>query len=246
MTRKRADVLVYERGLATSRVRAQALIREKSVNANGVPVERPSALLDEDVDLSLTGGPKFVSRGGDKLDRALDRLNVNLRGAVVVDVGASTGGFTDCALQRGAARIYAIDVGHDQLAESLREDPRVVSREGVNARTLSAADFPEPIDVVLVDASFISLEKLAGALAAIVSPRGTLIALVKPQFEVGRDAARRSRGVVRDAEAREQAIACARDALVAQGFVIQGECDSDVPGPSGNVEHFVHATLKTP
>jgi 23S rRNA (cytidine1920-2'-O)/16S rRNA (cytidine1409-2'-O)-methyltransferase len=246
MARKRADVLLCDRGLATSRVRAQTLIRNGSVLANGMPVVRPSALVDENAALALSGGPKFVSRGGDKLDRALDRLGVDVRGAVVVDIGASTGGFTDCVLQRGAARVYAIDVGHGQLVEALRGDPRVVSREGVNARTLSATDFPEPVDVVLVDASFISLEKLTEALGMVVRPGGIVIALVKPQFEVGRDAARRARGVVRDAETRARAIASARDALISRGFRIAGECDSEVPGPKGNVEHFLHATLKTP
>jgi 23S rRNA (cytidine1920-2'-O)/16S rRNA (cytidine1409-2'-O)-methyltransferase len=239
--RKRADLLLSARGLAGSREKAQALIRAGAVTADGVPVAKTSALVDEAAVLEVSQPLAFVSRGGAKLDGALAALSVGLVGAVVVDVGASTGGFTDCALKRGAARVYAVDVGRDQLDPALRADARVIVRDGTNARHLSAKDFPEPIDVILVDASFISLEKLAPALAAILPDEGRLVALVKPQFEVGREIARRTRGVVRDLLERERAIASVRDALAGVGFELTGECDSDVPGPKGNVEHFVAA-----
>jgi 23S rRNA (cytidine1920-2'-O)/16S rRNA (cytidine1409-2'-O)-methyltransferase len=237
-------MLLVSRGLAKSREKAQALIRGGRVTSGDAPLSKPSALLDDDVPLGVSGAQDFVSRGGDKLDAALDRLAVDLRRAVVLDVGASTGGFTDCALKRGAKRVYAVDVGHGQLDPSLRDDSRVVVREKTNARHLTADSFPEAIDVVLVDASFISLEKLASALAAILPPGRRLIALVKPQFEVGRALARRSRGVVRDGLVRERAIESARNALGRAGFDIEGECDSALHGPKGNVERFVVAVRR--
>ncbi|HVU02072.1 MAG TPA: TlyA family RNA methyltransferase [Polyangiaceae bacterium] len=243
MPRERADQALVRQGLAPSRTRAQALIREGRVTlADGRAVERPGMLLGREVVLRVSGPPGFVSRGGDKLDRALPTLAVDPNGKVVVDVGASTGGFTDAVLRRGAARVYAVDVGRDQLDRKLREDPRVVVRDGVNARHLGAGDFPEPVDLVVVDASFISLGKLAPALRSVVRPGGELVALVKPQFEAGREAVREGRGVIRDAEVRDRAIEGAREALASAGFVIRGECDSEVPGPEGNVEHFVYAT----
>lgn len=241
MPRKRADLWLTARGLAPSREKAQALIRGGGVKADGVTLTKASALLDEAAVLEVSEPRGFVSRGGDKLNGALAALSFGLEGTVVVDVGASTGGFTDCALKRGAARVYAVDVGHDQLDTRLRADPRVVVRDGTNARHLSADDFPEPVDVIVVDASFISLEKLAPALAAILPNEGRLMALVKPQFEVGREIARRTRGVVRDEEERDRAITSARDALIRAGFEVTGECDSGLPGPKGNVEHFVAA-----
>jgi 23S rRNA (cytidine1920-2'-O)/16S rRNA (cytidine1409-2'-O)-methyltransferase len=237
----RADRLLVERGLAPTRTRAQELIRRGLVAANGVRVERPAESLDIDAALVVARELSFVSRGGEKLDGALDAFDVELTDAVVVDIGASTGGFTDVALQRGARKVYAVDVGHDQLHPSLRRDARVVSREGTNARNLERHDFAETVDVVLVDASFIGLEKLLDAIARILSPGGTLVALVKPQFEVGPEVAHRTRGVVRDPEERERAIAGVRAALAEKGFALVGESDSVLPGPRGNVERFVHA-----
>jgi 23S rRNA (cytidine1920-2'-O)/16S rRNA (cytidine1409-2'-O)-methyltransferase len=241
----RADRLLVERGLATTRTRAQELIRRGQVTANGVRVVRPAELFHREAVLEIGQDLAFVSRGGEKLDGALDALGVELGGVVVVDIGASTGGFTDVALRRGARKVYAVDVGRDQLHPSLKRDPRVVSREGTNARTLAAGDFDEPVDVVLVDASFIGLEKLLGAIGRILPPDGTLVALVKPQFEVGPEAARRTRGVVRDPDERERAIEGVRSALGDAGFVILGESDSVLPGPRGNVERFVYARRST-
>jgi 23S rRNA (cytidine1920-2'-O)/16S rRNA (cytidine1409-2'-O)-methyltransferase len=195
----------------------------------------------KDAEIRIDPGSDFVSRGGRKLDGALDDLGVDLAGLSVVDIGASTGGFTDSALRRGARRVYAVDVGRGLLDPKLARDPRVVVRDETNARSLAAADFPESIDAVLVDASFISLATLAPALAEIVRSDGWLVALVKPEFEVGRAAARRARGVVRDPKLRQDAISRARRALLDAGFEILGERDSRVAGKKGNVERFVWA-----
>lgn len=239
--RARLDVALSERGLAPTRAKAQALVREGRVRANGTVITKSATLVGAETRLDVTPGRDFVSRGGRKLDGALDDLGISLDGKIVVDVGASTGGFTDSALRRGAGRVYAVDVGHGQLDPELRKDPRVVVRDGTNARSLTAKDFPEPIDVVVVDASFISLDKLAGAFARVLRPGGWLVALVKPEFEAGRAAVRRTRGVVRDGSVRARAIRSAVASIAAAGFSILGECDSRVAGKKGNVEHFVWA-----
>jgi 23S rRNA (cytidine1920-2'-O)/16S rRNA (cytidine1409-2'-O)-methyltransferase len=210
----------------------------------GQTVTKASATVTSDALLEVDPGTDFVSRGGRKLDAALVDLGAEVDGCVVVDVGASTGGFTDSALRRGARRVYAVDVGRGLLDSSLVRDPRVVVRDETNARSLDAADFPEPIDIVVVDASFISLDKLVPAFGRILPRGGSVIALVKPEFEVGRAAARRTRGVVKDATMREAAIDNARRAFVAGGFEIVGECDSRLAGKKGNVEHFVWAKRK--
>ena len=240
MPRVRADQWLAGRGLVRSRAQARDLILRGCVTADGKRLERPSTPLAEDADVRVDASG-FVSRGGDKLAGALADLGVSLRGRVCVDIGASTGGFTDCALRHGARRVYAVDVGRDQLAQALRDDPRVISREETNARHLTAADFGEPIDVVLVDASFISLDKLLGAIHAILGPGGDLIALVKPQFEAGAAATRRSRGVVRDTDLRTRTLGIVRGSFAAHGFDIAAEADCQVAGPKGNVERFVHA-----
>ncbi|MCE7894797.1 MAG: TlyA family RNA methyltransferase, partial [Sorangiineae bacterium PRO1] len=196
----RADVALVERALAASRTQAQALILAGRVFSGERRVEKAGELLADDAELQVRGAPRFVSRGGDKLEGALTELAVDVADQVVLDIGASTGGFTDCVLQHGASRVYAVDVGHGQLAQKLRADPRVVVMERTNARHLSAASFPEPIGLVVVDASFIGIEKLMPAISAILPRAGRLLALVKPQFEAGRDAARRARGVIRDPE----------------------------------------------
>lgn len=234
----RADKLLVDRALAPSRTRARALIEAGKVSANGVVVARPSDLLEVDCDLTISElDHPFVSRGGLKLDGALTDLTVDVRDLVVADIGASTGGFTDCVLRRGAARVYAIDVGHDQLHSSLRTDPRVVSREGVNARHLTADSLPEPVNLVLVDASFISLEKLLPALVQLLAADGRLLALVKPQFEVGPEHVGR-RGVVADDALRLRALESVTAAAVAVGLSFIASADSRLPGPEGNREIF--------
>jgi len=209
-------------------------------------VDKVGTLLPEDATLELRGEERFVSRGGHKLEGALRDLDLMVTGAVAVDVGASTGGFTDCLLQAGAVRVYAIDVGQGQLAARLRQDPRVVVRDRTNARELTPEGFSEPIDLVTVDASFISLDRLMPAIARLLRPGGVVLALVKPQFEAGREAASRGRGVIRDPDVREAAIGRARAAMVAAGLQVLGERDSRVPGPKGNVERFILARRPGP
>jgi 23S rRNA (cytidine1920-2'-O)/16S rRNA (cytidine1409-2'-O)-methyltransferase len=234
--RERADRLLVAQRLAPSRTRARALIEAGKVFADGVRVERASDLLAPDIALALSElDHPYVSRGGLKLEGALDDLSIELTDLVVADIGASTGGFTDCALQRGAARVYAIDVGHGQLHEKLREDSRVLAREGVNARELTSTSLPEMVDLVVVDASFISLTKLMPALSSLLAPGGRLLALVKPQFEVGPEHVGRT-GVVKDDALRERAL---RDVVgSAHGLTFLGSAESRVPGPEGNREIF--------
>jgi 23S rRNA (cytidine1920-2'-O)/16S rRNA (cytidine1409-2'-O)-methyltransferase len=245
-SRTRVDVLLVERGLASSRAEAQALVMAGAVYSQGRRVEKPGTPVDPGIELTVAESPRrFVSRGGDKLDHALATFGaagLDVRGMVAVDVGASTGGFTHCLLTRGAAKVYAVDVGYGQLAAQLRHDERVVVRERTNAKDLTRGDFAEPIDLVVVDASFIGLGKLMPAVAGFLRPGGAMVALVKPQFEAGKQAASRGRGVIRDPSQREQAIESARAAILQAGFVVQAEVDSALPGPKGNVERFVYAT----
>lgn len=239
--KKRADLLLVERGLAESRAKAQALLLAGRVFSGEQRIEKSGTLLSGDIELEVRGGERFVSRGGHKLEGALAELALDVTGLVAIDVGASTGGFTDCLLQHGAARVYAVDVGQGQLAQKLQDDARVIVMDRTNARHLEPAQFTEPIDLIVIDASFISLDKLMPALGRLLRPGGRLLAMVKPQFEAGREQARRHRGVIKDPALREAAIERARSAISAEGLHITAECDSSVPGPKGNVERFVLA-----
>jgi 23S rRNA (cytidine1920-2'-O)/16S rRNA (cytidine1409-2'-O)-methyltransferase len=242
--RVRADVLLEKRGLAPSRARAQASILAGEVFLEEQRIEKPGQLLLEDAPIRVVARRRFVSRGGDKLEAAIDAFGIhlpNIAGSVALDVGASTGGFTDCLLQRGARRVFAVDVGWGQLDGKLRSDVRVVSRERTNARDLTKDDFDEPVDLVVVDASFIGLDKLLPAIARVLAPGGWLIALIKPQFEVGREVASKSRGVIRDEGDRSRAIDTVLSSLPALGFEVVAGADSAVLGPKGNREHFVLA-----
>jgi 23S rRNA (cytidine1920-2'-O)/16S rRNA (cytidine1409-2'-O)-methyltransferase len=246
-SRIRVDQLLVERGLAPTRNQAQALVMAGGVSSAGRRVDKAGTLLDADAELSVARSSRFVSRGGEKLDHALTAFapaGLTVAGCTAVDIGASTGGFSDCLLSRGAAKVYAVDVGYGQLAASLRADPRVVVRERTNARDLTRADFAEPVDLIVVDASFIGLGKLVPAVARILRADGALVALVKPQFEAGKEAASRGRGVIRDAAVRERAIAEARGAVIEAGFVVQSETDSALRGPKGNVERFLYAVRR--
>jgi 23S rRNA (cytidine1920-2'-O)/16S rRNA (cytidine1409-2'-O)-methyltransferase len=237
----RADLLLVSRKLAPSRAQAQALLLAGRVYWGEQRVDKAGTLLPETAELTVRPGAEFVSRGGHKLDGALRDLELDVTGAVAADLGASTGGFTDCLLKRGAARVYAVDVGFGLLDPKLVQDPRVVVMDRTNARTLTTASFPEPLDLVVVDASFIGLGKLMPAIAELLAPEKRLVALVKPQFEVGKERAARDRGVVRDPAVREAAIEQARRAIREAGFRVEGECDSSVRGPKGNLERFVRA-----
>jgi 23S rRNA (cytidine1920-2'-O)/16S rRNA (cytidine1409-2'-O)-methyltransferase len=238
---ERADLLVVERGLADSRARAQRLILAGQVWSGSERIEKSGDLVARDAPLEVRGGERFVSRGGEKLDAALEAFALDARGLACADIGASTGGFTDCLLQRGARRVFAVDVGHGQLAEKLRRDERVVVLERTNARYLDRTTLGESVELVVVDASFIGIEKLLPGIVNVLEPGGTLVALVKPQFEAGKDEAARARGVIRDPEIRAAAIARARDAISAAGFAVVQEVDSALKGPKGNLERFVLA-----
>lgn len=234
----RVDVLLVERDLVESRARAQAIILAGKVFSGEQRVEKAGQRLPVDAPLDVRGRDHpYVSRGGVKMEGALDALGFDPAGLVAADFGASTGGFTDCLLQRGAAKVYAIDVGYGQLAHRLRTDDRVVVMERVNARHLQASDLPEPVALVVIDASFISIAKLLPAAHALLQPGGHVLGMVKPQFEVGR--AKLEKGVVRDPDARAAAIdAVAREAE-SIGFTLRGRCDSQLPGPDGNLEAFL-------
>jgi 23S rRNA (cytidine1920-2'-O)/16S rRNA (cytidine1409-2'-O)-methyltransferase len=236
----RADKLLVERGLAPSREKAQALILAGLVYLGEIRVEKPGHLLDQDAEPSVRGKAcPYVSRGGLKLEEALRAFVPDLAGMVCADIGASTGGFTDCLLQHGASRVYAVDVGHGQLDASLRNDPRVVCLEGVNARNLSRGFFPDRIDLVTVDASFISLKLLLPAVRA-SAPMAFLVALVKPQFEAGRLEVARGRGVIRDPEVQARAVREVCDAAAALGYTHLGTVESPLRGPKGNTEYLIY------
>lgn len=242
MAKARIDQLLVTRGLVESRARAQAMVLAGNVFVGGVRVDKAGTMVSEDALIDVKGAEHpYVSRGGVKLAGALDAFAVDVRGLACLDVGASTGGFTDCLLQRGAARVAAVDVGYGQLAHKLRVDPRVLVMERTNARDLQPDAIAGAADLTVVDASFIGLAKLADALARCTRQGGQLLALIKPQFEVGREEASRGKGVVRDPDVRARAIADAAQAVRDKGFVILGETDCVIEGPKGNREAFVHA-----
>lgn len=237
--RERADVLLVARELAPSRERARALILAGKVFCGDKRVDKAGDLISTDAVLSVRGQEHpYVSRGGVKLAGALDAFRLSPQAAVAADFGASTGGFTDCLLTRGASRVYAIDVGYGQLHERLRQDPRVVVMERTNARHLAVGSLPETLDWVVIDASFIGLTKLLPAAQSLLRPGGEVVALIKPQFEVGREAVGK-RGVVRDRDARRDAIVGAVDEATALGFEAKAQADCVITGPQGNLEHFV-------
>lgn len=238
----RVDQLLVSRGLAPSRARAQALVLAGKIYVGETRIDKAGALLAEDAPVAVRGEDHpYVSRGGVKLEGALVTFGVDPAGKRCIDLGASTGGFTDCLLQRGATSVAAVDVGYGQLAHKLRIDPRVLVLERTNARTLEPEQVGGLADLVVIDASFIGLGKLLPAVVRCLAPGGQLVALVKPQFEVGREEASRSRGVVKDPEVRARAIEGAAQDVVEAGLQVLGTCDSTLEGPKGNLEAFVHA-----
>ncbi|MEO7364888.1 MAG: TlyA family RNA methyltransferase [Sphingomicrobium sp.] len=241
MTKVRADQLLVLRELAESRTRAQALILAGAVFSGDRRVAKAGDLLPEDAPLEVRGRDHpWVSRGGVKLDHGLMHFGFDVAGAVGLDVGSSTGGFTDVLLSRGAAKVYAIDVGTNQLAWKLRQDSRVIVHEQTNARYLDAATVPEPIDVVVCDASFIGLSKVLGPALALAKPGAKLVALVKPQFEAGRAEVGKG-GVVRDPEVHRRVCDAAVEWVASQGWRVLGVTESPITGPEGNVEFLLGA-----
>ncbi|HEX5610586.1 MAG TPA: TlyA family RNA methyltransferase [Solirubrobacterales bacterium] len=239
MKKARIDAVLAEQGLFPSRTAAAGAVRagEVRVGPDGPVALRPSQLVEPEATLIVDSGPRYVSRGGTKLENALEALGIDLAGRECLDVGASTGGFTDCMLQRGAARVAAVDVAYGQIDVSLREDPRVTVIERMNARELLPGDLPFAPSFATVDVSFISLTKILPAVARCLAPGGEVLAMVKPQFELGRK--RVGRGVVRDAGDRREAILTVAEAANEIGLTVRGFASSGLPGPKGNRETFV-------
>ncbi len=235
----RLDVWLVEHGLAPTRERAQALVMAGRVRIAGRPATKAGTAVREDAPVEVLPGPEHVSRGALKLAGALDAFGIDPAGRVAVDVGASTGGFTETLLARGAARVYAVDVGRAQIHESLRADPRVAVRERVNARHLSPEVVPEACGIATVDVSFISVRKILPALLSVLAPGADVVVLVKPQFEVGRGQVGRG-GIVRDPERHLQAVADVAEAAQNGGYAVVGACPSPIEGTEGNREFFLH------
>jgi 23S rRNA (cytidine1920-2'-O)/16S rRNA (cytidine1409-2'-O)-methyltransferase len=241
MKKIRADQLLVSRGLAESRTRAQALIMAGAVFSGEKKLSKAGDMLAEDAPLDVRGKDHpWVSRGGIKLDHGLTHFGFDVTGAVALDVGSSTGGFTDVLLTRGALKVYAVDVGTNQLAWKLRQDPRVVVHEQTNARSLDATIIPESVDIVVCDASFISLAKVLESPLKLARPGARLVALIKPQFEAGREEVGKG-GVVRDPAVHERVCAEAGAWAESRGWTVIGITPSPITGPEGNVEFLLGA-----
>lgn len=237
--KKRIDLLLVEKGLEQSRERAKALVMSGEVFAAGQRVEKPGEEVDTQAAIEVRGGIPYVSRGGLKLEKAVKVFPIDLSGRICMDVGASTGGFTDCMLQNGAARVYAVDVGYGQLAWKLRTDARVVSLERTNIRKLEAERVPDRIGFFSVDVSFISLTLVLPVVKEFLAPRAQGVCLIKPQFEVGKGKVGK-KGVVREPELHRDSIAKIAEFAASQGFEIGGLDFSPVKGPEGNIEYLLY------
>lgn len=238
--KERLDVLLVKRGLAASREKAKAAIRAGEVFADGRREQKAGALLEGDtVRLEVKSAPlRYVSRGGLKLEKALEVFALCLEGCVCADIGASTGGFTDCMLQHGAAKVYAVDVGHGQLAQTLREDPRVVCMEGVNFRHMTRQDLPEAVGFASADVSFISLTRILYPAYAVLQDGGRMVCLIKPQFEAGREHVGK-KGVVKDPRVHRAVLEKIVDFAWLAGFAVGGLAFSPIRGPEGNIEYLI-------
>ncbi len=239
VAKERLDKLLVQKGLCESRQKAQALIMAGQVYVNGQRVDKAGTKVPVEAEIQIKGEAcPFVSRGGLKLKKALEVFPLRVEGLVCADIGASTGGFTDCLLQHGAAKVFAIDVGHGQLHWRLRNDPRVVVMEGVNARYLRPEDLPEPVDLATIDVSFISLTKVLPAVKELVKPGGHIVALIKPQFEVGPRQVGKG-GVVRDPRLHEQVVEEIKQFAQGLGLTVLGTTESPILGPAGNKEFLI-------
>ncbi|HEX9021764.1 MAG TPA: TlyA family RNA methyltransferase [Nitrospirota bacterium] len=240
----RLDRLLVERGFVESREKAQAVIFAGQVLVNNQKVDKAGALVPEDATVRITGGQlPYVGRGGLKLEAALRHFGVDVTRKVALDVGASTGGFTDCLLQRGAGKVYAVDVGYGQLAWRLRQDPRVVVIERTNIREMAASQVPEAVDIVVIDVSFISLEKVIPSILPFLAHNGEIVALIKPQFEVGKERVGKG-GIVRDEAARSAAVERIKTFMQNAGLEVRGVIESPITGQDGNVEYLLHAVKR--
>ncbi len=238
--KERLDVLVVKRGIAPSREKAKALIMAGSIFVDGQREDKPGTTFDENAEVALHGRTMpYVSRGGLKLEKAMAQFGVKLEGKVCMDVGASTGGFTDCMLQNGAVRVYAVDVGYGQLAWKLRQDERVVCMEKTNIRYVTREQVPEPVAFASIDVSFISLTKVLGPVKELLTENGEIVCLIKPQFEAGREKVGK-KGVVREKSTHREVISKVMDWAVTLGFAVQHLDYSPIKGPEGNIEYLLH------
>ena len=237
MGKERLDQLMHRRGLCDSREMAKRLIIAGEVRVDGHEgILKPGLKVDEDASIEVKNRPKFVSRGGFKIEKALDEFGIDVTGLVVFDAGASTGGFTDCVLQRGAAKVYAYDVGTNQLAWKIRSDVRVISQEGFNIRYLQPSDLPEKVDLVMIDVSFISLTLILGPVFDVLKEDGSVVALIKPQFELKKEQIGKG-GIVRDSPLHEEAVEKIRSFVAAPlGKSWKGVTQSPISGTDGNIE----------
>ena len=239
MSKQRLDILLVSRNLVESRELAQRLIIAGEVSVGGHPSTKPGLKVNEDADIAIRNRPRYVSRGGLKMEGALNAFPVSAEGKVCLDIGASTGGFTDCLLQHGAARVHAIDVGTNQLVWKLRQDPRVIVKEKFNARYMTPEDIGEQVDLIVSDVSFISLTKVLPAAYALLKDGGQMVCLIKPQFEAGREKVGK-KGVVRDKAVHEEVIERIITFALENGFSVHHLEYSPIKGPEGNIEYLVH------
>lgn len=242
--KQRLDKILVERGFAQSRERGQALILEGKVFVNGMPQAKPGTIVAHDARIEVKGDDiRYVSRGGLKLEGAMKHFQIDFTGKTALDIGASTGGFTDCMLQHGLKKSYCVDVGYGQLAWKLQTDPRVVLMDRTNIRHLERTAIPDAIDIIVIDVSFISLEKVVPPALTFLKPGGELVALIKPQFEVGKGEVGKG-GIVKDAEKRQAAVDRVRQSLETLGFETVGIIDSPILGQKGNVEYLFYGILR--
>lgn len=238
MAKVRLDTLLFDRGLASSREKARALVLAGEVWADGMVMDKPGSRIDENTDLVIVSRrKKYASRGGLKLEGAIKEFNLDFKGKVVLDVGASTGGYTDCALQHGAVKVYALDVGYGQLDWQLRNDERVKVIERTNIRYFSLADLGEPMDIITVDVSFISTRLIYHVLASLLKDEGEIVCLIKPQFEAGKDKVGK-KGVVKEPHIHKEVLRECIKAAETTDLYCNGVCFSPIKGPQGNIEYF--------
>lgn len=240
----RLDQLVHKKGITESREKARALIIEGKVLVNGVKVEKPGSLVDENSEVTLCGETlPYVSRGGLKLEHAIKHFSIEVEDKVAMDIGASTGGFTDCLLKHGAKRVYAIDVGYGQLAWKLRTDPRVIAIERTNIRYMERERIPEPVDISTIDVSFISLKLVIPKVLEFLKPQGEIVALIKPQFEVGKGEVDKG-GIVKSEEKRAKAVERIKNFFECLSLQVIGVVESPIKGQKGNIEYLIYAKLE--
>lgn len=239
----RLDQLLHKKGITESREKARALIIEGKVLVNGVKVEKPGSLVDENSEVTLCGETlPYVSRGGLKLEHAIKHFSIDVKYKVAMDIGASTGGFTDCLLKHGAKRVYAVDVGYGQLAWKLRIDPRVIAIERTNIRYMERDKIPESVDIATVDVSFISLKLVIPKILEFLKPKGEIVALIKPQFEVGKGEVEKG-GIVKSEEKRVKAVENIKNFFESLSLKVVGVVESPIKGQKGNVEYLIYAKL---